>query len=226
MTSISMRTYGEAPEEVGTYDVDFTQLCHYLYLPIFMSDLADDIRLPRRLEPFREIVDAAIDDFCEQTRPGNRGRYIYLTVHRGYATPGYPLNRPGWHADGFGTDDINYIWCDAFPTRFALHDFGPISDDHAVSLAQFADRARATHVYPPKTLLKLDPFVIHDVPDIPAPGGMRTFAKVSFSDQRYNLVGNSHNYDFDYDWPMHERSVVRNDPAFAGADFGPQQNQD
>ena len=41
----------------------------------------------------------------------------------------------------------------------------------------------------------------------------RTFIKVSFSDQKYNLKGNTHNYLFDYEWDMIDRSVSRNDPT-------------
>jgi hypothetical protein len=36
------------------------------------------------------------------------------------------------------------------------------------------------------------------------------------------LKGNSHNYLFDYDWKMWDRDVLRNDPAYAGKDVGPQ----
>jgi hypothetical protein len=56
----------------------------------------------------------------------------------------------------------------------------------------------------------------------PPPGGMRSFLKISLSHQKYNLVGNSHNYLFDYNWDLHDRDTLRNDPAYAGKDSGPQ----
>jgi hypothetical protein len=43
-------------------------------------------------------------------------------------------------------------------------------------------------------------------------GGMRTFVKVSFSYDKYDLVGNSHNYLLNYAWEMKERKDDRNIP--------------
>jgi integrase len=108
-------------------------------------------------------------------------------------------------------------------TVFAEHDFGEISSDHVVSMAQFADRARRTHAYADRTLLRLDPFVVHAAPDIAPPGGERAFVKISLSHSRYNLRGNSHNHAFDYAWRMWARDEIRNDPAYAGGDAGPQE---
>jgi hypothetical protein len=41
---------------------------------------------------------------------------------------------------------------------------------------------------------------------------MRTFVKVSFSYDKYDLVGNSHNYLLNYAWEMKERKDDRNIP--------------
>ena len=38
--------------------------------------------------------------------------YMYLTVKRQYQSKSKLFNRPGYHSDGFLTDDINYIWSD------------------------------------------------------------------------------------------------------------------
>ena len=90
----------------------------------------------------------------------------------------------------------------------------------SIPFAEQVDPARI-RTYPDKTLMRLDPSVIHAAPEIPAPGGERSFFKVSFSNSRYNLRGNSRNYLLDYDWPMYDRAAVRNDPAHAGQDGGP-----
>lgn len=108
---------------------------------------------------------------------------------------------------------------------FAEHAFPPISDDHVVSMAQFNDWARVTNRYADRTLLRLDPFVVHAAPDIAPPGGERAFVKISLSQDRYNLRGNSHNHSFDYGWHMWSRDEVRNDPAYAGGDAGPQESK-
>lgn len=48
---------------------------------------------------------------------------------------------------------------------------------------------------------------------------MRQYVKISLSDHRYNLENNSHNYLFDYDWPMFGREATRNDPQQAQRDY-------
>lgn len=209
--------YGAAPVPVGTWTPDWSELMHWMYLPVRMD--GSEIRLPANLEFARSVVELAVDD---ATGMGRAFRYVYLTARRGWASPGNPLNRPGWHTDGFGTPDLNYVWTDRWPTSFATHPFTCISDDHVESLRQFEGQARCTALYPDRVLLRLDRWVVHAAPAIPAPGGMRSFLKVSLSDDRYNLTGNSHNHEFAYDWPMFDREAVRNDPAFAGGDAGPQ----
>jgi len=44
---------------------------------------------------------------------------------------------------------------------------------------------------------------------------MRTFVKISFSKDKYDLIGNSHNYEMDYKWDMKERKEERNIPQTA-----------
>lgn len=211
-----MTTYGNAPEEIGTYDLAFTEFMHYMYLPILIPE-SNVIRVPRRLQFADEMI---VDAIVSEREHGNRWEYIYVTARRGYATPGNPLNRPGWHSDGFGTPDINYVWTDRFPTLYAVQEFTGISPDHIESARQFEAQIDPASIrtYADKVLQRLDSSVIHAAPTIPAPGGERSFFKISFSNDRYNLAGNSHNYGLDYRWPMHSRSAVRNDPARAEAD--------
>lgn len=225
-----MTEYGKEPIDFGNYPLaEWKEFMHYMYLPIAMPN-QDGIRLPPRLEFARDLIEETIrlEDATQYMLgfDGKRFDYVYLTMRRGFATPGNPLNRPGWHSDGFGTDDVNYVWTDRFPTYFALQEFHNISDDHNESIMQFTQQinlARCDGVdpiwtYPDNQLLRLDSSVIHRAPEIPAPGGVRSFLKVSFSNSRYNLAGNSHNYLFDYDWDMFDRNEVRNDPARAEAD--------
>jgi hypothetical protein len=220
--NVAVRTYGATPEIVGVLDPAFHEYMHYMYLPIrmprFKGSPLRPVRLPDRLQFARDMVWEAINR--EERVYGNEWDYVYLTARRGYATPGNPLNRPGWHADGFGTYDINYVWTDRFPTLFAVQEFHEVSADHRTSIGQFEQQIRPENVvtYGDGLMMRLDPFVIHAAPEIPAPGGERSFLKVSFSNNRYDLVGNSHNYLFDYDWPMHRRNAARNDPARAGRD--------
>lgn len=213
--------YGKAPGQHGIWDLDFQEYMHYMYLPIMIPE-SEVIEIPDNLSFAQEMIVRVIEH--EWSRGGGRKvhSHIYVTARRGYATPGNPLNRPGWHSDGFGTDDINYVWTDRFPTLFAIGDFGNISADHAESSEQFTHRAEnwpmTLQTYKDRELLRLDPSVIHTAPPIPAPGGERSFFKISFSNSRYNLKGNAHNHKLNYDWPMFDRQVARNDPAHAEID--------
>lgn len=230
--------YGQGPETWGLIDLPrfWTEYMHYLYLPVDMPTRTAGFRLPPNLAFLTELLSGL--EFWERSHFGNRWDYIYITARRGYAAPGNPLNRPGWHADGFGTQDINYIWSDRWPTRFALLDFADISTDHVRSAEQFEEQIAAyqsKHGFggpddcivsgKPLYVYRLTPEVIHSTPIIPAPGGDRSFLKVSFSNDKYNLLGNSHNHLFDYKWKMHDRRAVRNDPAYAGGDAGPDQKE-
>ena len=219
-----MNYYGTPPLDCGEVEVEIEEFMTYLYLPVLIESKSDlyYAAFPERLRPLFNTVKVARD---LEIALGNNFQYIYLTVKRGFAMPGYSLNREGWHCDGFGTDDINYVWSDQFPTRFWLGQVPrqtPISDSHIESLEQFETLANTQGIVmdgEDKHLYRLNPKVIHNVPLIPARGGMRTFVKISFSNSRYNLIGNSHNHKLDYDWKMYPRDIMRNDPQRAGLDF-------
>lgn len=224
-----MQTYGKPPVDCGHFpDVGLTEVMYYLYLPVHMRE-ADNfgpmtIRLPRNVSSVLPMVEAAIR--CEELR-GRSWRYIYLSARKGWATPDNPLNRPGWHCDGFGSPDMNYIWWSGPGTCFVVGDFPTVSNDHLMSMYEFgvlADNARYGGVHgrivrdlPAKHLYQIDRYVIHATPEL-TEGCMRQFVKISFSNERYNLYNNSHNYLFDYDWPMVDRDLVRNDTSKAQGD--------
>lgn len=207
--------YGSLPEIVGKFEFDLTEVMHYLYLPVKIAD--SSIMLPPNLERMRHMVEDVIS--IESRR---NYQYVYISARKGWASPDNPLNRPGWHCDGFGTDDMNYVWWVGPGTRFAIQDF-EVSPDHNVSLQQFEEQVDLANVvtYPERTLLAIDPYCVHATPLVPAPGCWRQFVKISLSDHIYNLEDNSHNYMLDYDWPMHSRELVRNDPQASQADFKP-----
>lgn len=209
------------PENLGVFDLDFTEYMHYMYLPIITPESRGkgwDETLPERLAFAAPVIEEALAE--EYGNEKTIWKYVYVTARRGFATPGNPLNRPGWHADGFGTEDVNYVWTDLFPTLYANQDFHGISKNHIESIRQFEEQVDPEKVveFPEKSLLRLTSKVVHSAPEIPPPGGERSFLKVSFSNSRYNLKGNSHNYLIDYNWKMYDRQEVRNDPNYAGGD--------
>lgn len=212
-------SYGEPPRPLHKFTLQWDELMHYLYLPIRLPHTTG-LHIPDRLQFLTNLIRAAFAD-AQTINPDVIDWHIYITARHGHATPDNPLNRPGWHCDGFGTEDLNYIWWDRWPTRFALQPFHNIHPGHSESMRQFdaqVDESNAV-TYPDQTLLALNPYVVHATPIIPPPGGMRRFVKISFSPHRYNLRGNSHNYLLNYNWPMYDRNELRNDPAHAERDY-------
>lgn len=197
--------FSRAPTIIGQVEIDCRELMFVQYMPIAMPGMS--FRLPRNLFCFMPLLEAIpvgqIDAFT----------YVYLTAKRLFVGPNCAGNRPGWHTDGFGTDDINFIWSDSMPTEFCVQEFS-LSDDHDVSLVQMARQAKPENIitFPVGSLLQLDSSMVHRVPQTMA-SGYRTFVKISVSRERYNLIGNAHNYLFDYDWPMVERKAARNHPV-------------
>lgn len=208
--------YGKDPKVITELDINCKEMFFYQYLPIKMAgeSTITTSKIEPRLCSFAELIGVSCCDFI-----GTYGldrfvnSYVYLTVKRLFVSPNYNMNREGWHSDGFMTDDINYIWSDCVPTVFNNSDFN-LSQDDKLSIKEMEEQAKPMwdFTYPNKTLLRLDQFVIHRCGDIERSGCMRSFFKLSISDDMYDLEGNSHNYMLDYNWPMRKRGEERNIP--------------
>ena len=198
--------YGGAPDVVGEICIPDCELTYTLYMPVRLAGQSQ-VAIPRHLDGYGALVNAALD----YEGVAGDGRFVYLTVKRLWVEPGCVGGRPGWHTDGFGTTDVNYIWADADPTEFCVQPF-ELSDDHEISMRQMEEQARPENyrTYGEINLLRLDCRHVHRCPVNPS-AGYRTFARVSFSDDRYDMIGNAHNYGLDYNWIMYPRGSVRND---------------
>lgn len=198
--------YGSLPCDLGKVDLSPTEMMFWLYCPIQTPH--EDVCVPANLRQFLPILDAVWN------REGQSigKRYVYLTAKTLFVSPGCIGNRPGWHSDGFGTDDINYIWYDRASTEF-LNGMCVLSKDHAKSMEEMELLAKylPTETFPEKHLLRLTAANIHRCP-VNFDVGIRSFVKVSISDARYNLDGNSINYGLRERWPLVARSVDRNHP--------------
>jgi len=204
--------YGHAPQLIGTFPIDVEEMMFYQYLPIKMRYEHEWV-IPKRLKIFQPLIDQVImNEFLID-------KYVYITAKNIYVTPDNMGNRPGWHSDGFGTDDINYIWCNNYPTEFCIQPF-ILSDDHSLSLIEMEEQINTANIisYTRYQLLRLTESNIHRCTSINE-GGMRAFVKISISKDRYNLIGNSHNHDMRYKWKMYAREVVRNHPQRKESDF-------
>lgn len=179
---------------ISTPELMFVQ-----YMPVRMPHT--NLRLPPHLqtfEPLLEQVGWEDDD------------YVYLTAKYLFVVPGDVGNRPGWHLDGFGSEDVNFIWYNSMPTEFCVQDF-EISEEHEQSMIDMEEQVKPENIrtYPPGTLLCLTKSMVHRTA-LCTKGHYRTFVKISLSKSQYNLKGNAHNYLFDYAWDMKERGEVRN----------------
>lgn len=200
------------PAFLGLHEISCDEFMFYQYLPVKLCGQTE-IALENRLACFGPIIGTICCDYV-----GFRGldafvaAYVYVTAKRMYQAPGCPMNRPGWHTDGFMTGDINYIWSDHVPTIFNYSYFNLTQDDEQ-SMHEMRKQADESNnaTYPDNALLRLDQFCVHRAADCQAPT-LRTFLKVSFSPDRYDLKGNAHNHLLEYHWPMRERSMSRNTP--------------
>lgn len=208
--------YGASPVDLGLIDLAPTEMMFWLYCPIKLPKKLL-WTMPQNLEQFEPIVSAVADDLYMDDRWIDS--YIYITAKTLWTTPESPGNRPGWHSDGFLTDDLNYIWADANPTIFfndgLRHAF---SAGHAASLGEMDDLCEADQfnhfTFPVKHLLRLDQTVLHKV-NINFRPGLRTFVKISVSRHRYALRGNSINHELAPDWTYQDRIPDRNCPTGA-----------
>lgn len=204
--------YGTQPIDLGLINLSPDEMMFWLYCPIKLpGDFA--VFIPQNLRQFAPLI-RTVERDCTVNRW--KDSFVYITAKTLFATAENPGNRPGWHSDGFLTDDLNYIWCDANPTIFFDDgDMHAFSADHVASLAEMDAlcESRSAHyrTYPVKRLLRLDQTVLHKV-DTDIRPGVRTFVKISVSREKYALRGNSINYDLAPDWAYQERAAERNCP--------------
>lgn len=205
--------YGSAPRVLGAIPLSVNEVMYYLYYPVSLAG-QQGIHIEPRLEPFLPLLRAVQVDEPKRFVDEN----VYLTVKKSFVGGGVTPNRPGWHTDGFGSDDLNYVWHDSVPTVFNVGEFN-ITEDHAKSLEEFAEQSKPENdrTYPNGHLIRLDSSIVHRVGDVEEQV-MRVFAKVSISKRRFNLTDNSKNHGLTYNWKMFDRHAVRNDPSTAQSD--------
>jgi hypothetical protein len=204
--------YGDLPKNLGEIDIKCNEMLFYQYLPV---KLVGERRCvyEKRLNWAALLIKKTINDFIKDFGYDKyMESYVYITAKHMYQTPSCSFNRGGYHSDGFLTDDINYVWYDSHPTIFNTSNFNLTLDD-AVSMKEMEVQALKENevTFNNKELLRLNQFNIHKVNDNQH-NDMRTFVKISFSKDKYDLIGNAHNYLLDYDWEMVERRVERNIP--------------
>jgi len=205
--------YGKLPEVVGYFfeDEGRREFFTYQYLPIKMPGHSY-YRIEERLWPFTNLIDDVVHHYNNRFGVDKyRSMYVYLTAKRMFQRNGCGFNRKGLHSDSYMSDDINYLFCDSQPTIFNTSPF-ILSQDDQLSLKEMEEQALPENnvTFPLNSILCLDQYCIHKVGEIE--DGVRTFVKLTFSDKRFDLEGNSHNYLLDYNWSMRPRNESRNVP--------------
>src|ERR1044072_2433610 len=148
--------YGKAPASLGKIDINPVEQMIYLYLPVKMP-YDYNVYLPERLKFCDKVLKTAMEDAYMWTPFGGEDWYVYLTAKTMHVNKNCPGNRPGWHADGFGSGgDLNYIWHDMNPTEFAVQKFRDIPDDDFKCLEALAAQVDSDciRVYENRTLLR------------------------------------------------------------------------
>lgn len=201
--------YGNLPADLGEINIDPVEMMFWMYCPISTPSMGISVEMPDNLLSFAPIIHRIREYDWDHWSDS----YVYITAKTLWVSGDYIGNRPGWHSDGFGTADINYIWHDRAPTEFFEGSFQlPAQCDDAMERMALEAHDKPLVVYPDKHLLRLDPSVIHRCP-VGFAEGMRTFVKVSISQDRYNLEGNSINHALEERWSLIPRSTERNHPA-------------
>lgn len=204
--------YGSLPAHLGYFENHTDEMFFYQYLPIKFVGNHNPI-YENRLKCFDKLIGKICCDFIgEFGLNAYMDSNVYLTAKRLFVTPECGYNRPGYHSDGFGTSDINYIWSDRFPTIFNTSKF-VLSENDILSLEEMDKQAKKQneiHFFD-NSILRLNQYNIHKCGEV-TETTIRTFVKVSFSGDKYDLKGNSHNYKLNYNWEMKDRKLERNIP--------------
>lgn len=206
-------TYGQLPKVIGYFKPvkPITETFVYQDMPIKLA-YDESVWWEDRLNYFYCLLDKCFEDFYNYKGWQEEDKsYIYITAKRQYQKLDQGFNRAGWHSDLFKTDGVSYLWMDSQPTVFNCSRFN-LSDDEYLSMEEMEQQALPENnvVYPRNSILRLNQYCIHRRGQIIP--GYRTFVKISFSDKRFDLEGNTHNYLLDYDWDMFPRNKDRNVP--------------
>lgn len=208
---MNTKSYIGAPKNLGQFEVSAQEYFSYTYLPIKLVGQADLTYEPR-LRIFDKIFGRAACDFIGQYGLDRYvNSFVYVTAKHARQREGQGFNRPGWHSDGFMTEDISYIWSNRQPTVFSDSIF-ELSQDDILSMQEMEEQANPMHEYSlaNESLLRLDETVIHKTGEYLA--GDRAFCKIVISKDKFDLKGNSINYLLPYEWEYRERATHRNIP--------------
>lgn len=155
-----------------------------------------EYQVPENIEHVVYEAIAAAHELVEHLYHSDWTYNCYLTLKHEYVNPGSTGTRPGWHIDGFMSDQLNFIWFDCLPTQVAVGEF-ELTLDHNISLHEMELAAKDKSVYPllSKTMYELSQEVVHaPVANETNKPILRTFLKLTFTKDEFNCSRNAWNY--------------------------------
>ena len=184
------------------------EYCNFVYMCI--KEPNSYYHIPDNILGFLEpILNTIWNNYISSEQ--SRNQYCYVTIKKMYIQPNTFGNREGWHIDGFlGGDQINFIWSDDLPTEVAIGEFN-ISKDHHKSLFEIENQIKDFTNLESNTLYMLDQTCVHR-PTINSSNRtlLRTFVKVTFTNELFNGFGNAWNYMLPHIKPTKNRFTERN----------------
>lgn len=213
-----IRLIGNDPIVLGELAMGgWDEFCFVQDMPV---KLAGDTKLvlPEDLSFAGLFIGMIVDHLKATTHPRwLKGRNFYLTAKHTYVDAGRVQTRPGWHTDGYGTDDLSFLWSDCVPTEFLKQALRVREDDGSMlrTLTLEADEGNRDHGKA-GVVYGMDDTVIHR-PGTSYHGEWRRFLKLSVSQYAYDLKGNARNPGLPTPWqPTRERGRERNNPENKG----------
>jgi hypothetical protein len=214
-------------------------------LPIKMP--FSQIKIPIEFSQFTDFFKRSIQ-FERLINPDFEKCYANLCIDQRPVLPNNYQRRPGWHADSFITKsthlqynnnsfsppmDTVYLAYDCLATEFnkSIFSFSKDVDNHSndAVLQHFDKMAKPKNVitFPPYTILKMDPRSVHRVQMNNSTRTIdRTFIKLTFTTEIFNRLGNDHNYLFNYNWPLFQRTMERNNSSLFNGLFDESQHKE
>lgn len=198
---------------VSKYGVDSLEYCNIVYMCIKQKGCSE-YQIPQNLELLVNQILGDIYQLSPELYDNDWTKYCYLTIKKQYITPNSIGNREGWHIDGFKSDQENFIWfdCPATPTEVSLGGF-TLTDDCAESLLEMEYQANIMfhHQLKPNVLYEMNQNCVHrPTYNKTKKSVLRTFIKLTFTDELFNCIGNAWNYKLPHIKPTTPRKEIRN----------------
>lgn len=195
------------------YDTSRLEFCNIVYMCI--KDIgSSEYKVPDNIQSLVSNVIADVYKLSPSLYDNDWTKYCYLTIKKMYVQPNSYGNREGFHIDGFLSDQDNFIWsdCEATPTEVALGSF-ILSECHEKSLEEMSLQSfnMFKHTLSTNVLYDMNQSCVHrPTTNRTDKAVLRTFIKITYSNELFNCYGNAWNYKLPHIKPSEQRSEIRN----------------